>query len=37
LNRVAAPAIEFLLAAVSWAVWPFDVVRYSVVTLSLWS
>jgi hypothetical protein len=37
LNSVVAPASACRLAAVSWAVWPFPVARYSVVTLSLWS
>src|ERR1700722_17045845 len=32
-----APASAAVLAALSWAVWPFPLSRYCVVTLSLWS
>ena len=31
------PATAVALAAVSWAVWPFALIRYVVTTLSLWS
>ncbi len=37
LTSVWAPASAVVLAAVSCAIWPLAVIRYDVITLSLWS